>query len=216
MCTQVSKSHVKDPENTKKRIVKAATKNFAKKGYANTTVDLVAKSAKVSKGGLYHHFQSKEDLFIAVLFQNIAFVKETNSALYQNPKNLLRDLGETYDNVMDGPIDLARIWVEGVAESMYNPKLRKLLESVQAETVNFSVSQLKEIQNRIGLLEGFTDSELTDLAHLGIYVYKGVTLDKIRGDDLVAIKKRWIKLVHMIFTTKKGESNQKQLFYSKK
>ena len=212
----MSKPHVKDPENMKKRIIKAATKNFAKKGYANTTIDLVAKSAKVSKGGLYHHFQSKEDLFIAVLFQNIAFVKETNSTLYQNPKNLLHDLEETYDQVIDGPIDLARIWVEGVAESMYNPKLRKLLESVQTETVKFSVSQLKEIQNKIGLLEGFSDSELVDLAYLGIYVYKGVTLDKIRGDDPVLIKKRWVKLMHMIFTTKKGAHSKKQLFYSKK
>ena len=212
----MSKSHVKDPENMKRKIVRAATKNFAKKGYANTTIDLVAKSAKVSKGGLYHHFQSKEDLFIAVLFQNIAFVKETNSTLYQNPKNLLRDLEETYDQVIDGPIDLARIWVEGVAESMYNPKLRKLLETVQAETVKFSVSQLKEIQNKMGLLEGFTDSELADLAYFGIYVYKGVTLDKIRGDDPELIKKRWVKLMHMIFTTKKGTNNQRQLFHSKK
>lgn len=212
----MSKSHVKDPENMKRRIVKAATKNFAKKGYANTTIDIVTKSAKVSKGGLYHHFQSKEDLFIAVLFQNIAFVKETNSTLYQNPKNLLRDLGETYDHVIDGPIDLARIWVEGVAESMYNPKLRKLLETVQAETVKFSLSQLKDIQNKIGLLEGFTDLELTDLAYFGIYVYKGVTLDKIRGDDPELIKKRWVKLMHMIFTTKKGTGSQKQLFHSKK
>ena len=200
----------------KKRIVKAATRNFAKKGYANTTIDVVAKSAKVSKGGLYHHFQSKEDLFIAVLFQNIAFVKETNSALYQNPKNLLHDLGETYDQVIDGPIDLARIWVEGVAESMYNPKLKKLLESVQAETVNFSISQLKEMQHKLGLLEGFTDSELSDLAYLGIYVYKGVTLDKIRGDDPASIKKRWVKLMHMIFTTKKEVNNQKQFLHSKK
>ena len=212
----MSKPHVKDPENMKRRIVRAATKNFAKKGYANTTIDIVAKSAKVSKGGLYHHFQSKEDLFIAVLFQNIAFVKETNSALYQNPKNLLHDLGETYDQIIDGPIDLARIWVEGVAESMYNPKLKKLLESVQTETVNFSISQLKKIQKKLGLLEGFTDSELADLAYLGIYVYKGVTLDKIRGDDPASIKKRWVKLMHMIFTTKKEANNQKQLFHSKR
>ncbi len=208
------KSHVKDPENTKKRIVKAATRNFAKKGYAKTTIDLVAKSAKVSKGGLYHHFQSKEDLFIAVLFQNIAFVKEINSTLYQNPKNLLRDLEETYDQAIDGPIDLARIWVEGVAESMYNPKLKKLLEAVQAETVNFSVLQLKEMQKNTGLLEGFSNSELVDLAYFGIYVYKGVTLDKIRGDDPTLIKKRWVKLMHMIFTIKKRTNNQKQLFHS--
>ena len=213
---QVSKSHVKDPENMKKRIIKAARQNFAKKGYANTTIDLVAKSAKVSKGGLYHHFQSKEDLFIAMFFQNIVFIKETNSSLYQNPKNLLQDLSKTYDQVIDGPIDLSRIWVEGAAESMYNPKLKKLLESVHAETIKFSVSQLKEIQNKTSLLEGFTDSELVDLAYFGIYIYEGVTLDKIRGDDPASIKKRWVKLMHMIFTMKKGINNQKQLFHSKK
>ena len=68
---------------------------------------------------------------------------------------------------------------------MYNPKLKKLLERVQSETINFSISQLKDIQNKLGLLEGFSYSELRDLAYLGIYVYKGVTLDKIRGEDPV-------------------------------
>ena len=36
-------------------------------GYAATSLDAVAKRARVTKGAIYHHFASKRDLFMAVL-----------------------------------------------------------------------------------------------------------------------------------------------------
>lgn len=46
------------------RILNAAIKEFAKKGYKNTSTDEIVKEANISKGALFHYFNSKKDLFL--------------------------------------------------------------------------------------------------------------------------------------------------------
>ena len=53
-------------------LVKAALDLFVEKGFAATRVDEVAARAGVSKGTLFLYFESKEDLFKAVIRENIA------------------------------------------------------------------------------------------------------------------------------------------------
>jgi len=52
----------RDPEATKKRLLDAAMRLMSTKGYAATSVDDVCRAAGVTKGGLFHHFATKEDL----------------------------------------------------------------------------------------------------------------------------------------------------------
>ena len=192
-----------DLESLKERIVVSAAKNFAKKGYAKTSVDSIAKSAKVSKGGLYHHFPSKEELFIAVLFRNVAISEETNSTLFQNKDNIVKDLNENYNKIIESDIDFSRIFIEGITESLHNPKLQKLLNKGKKETVKIAVSRLKKIREGIGAYQGFTDSELVDIAELVIYLYRGMMIEKAMGSDPKIIKKRWIKAMQMMLDLKK-------------
>ena len=52
---------------TRQGLLAAAYRVFGEKGYAHATVDDVAAAAGVSKGAVYHHFDSKEALFRALL-----------------------------------------------------------------------------------------------------------------------------------------------------
>lgn len=52
-------------EKTRVAVVDAAVALFAANGYAATTVDAVAAEARVAKGGVYHHFANKAELFEA-------------------------------------------------------------------------------------------------------------------------------------------------------
>ncbi len=52
---------------TREQLVAAATKLFASQGYAATSIEQVLQESGVSRGALYHHFDSKEVLFEAVL-----------------------------------------------------------------------------------------------------------------------------------------------------
>ncbi|GMK41250.1 TetR family transcriptional regulator [Paenibacillus sp. CCS19] len=51
---------------TKQRIVDCAKALFSQKGYAATSIQDICKAAGCSKGGVYHHFVNKEDLFVYI------------------------------------------------------------------------------------------------------------------------------------------------------
>ncbi|MGX4599116.1 TetR/AcrR family transcriptional regulator [Faecalimicrobium sp. JNUCC 81] len=58
----------KNPEITINRILDAAMDLFLKKGYDNTTIqDIVDALGDLSKGAIYHHFKSKEEIIEAVI-----------------------------------------------------------------------------------------------------------------------------------------------------
>jgi AcrR family transcriptional regulator len=56
-------------EATRAAIIKAASRLFGDRGFADTTMDDVAAAAHVAKGAVYHHFATKEALFEAVFDQ---------------------------------------------------------------------------------------------------------------------------------------------------
>jgi TetR/AcrR family transcriptional regulator len=62
----------RNPERTRARILSAALKEFAAKGFAGARVDAIARRAAINKRMLYHYFGDKEGLFRAVLRRKIA------------------------------------------------------------------------------------------------------------------------------------------------
>ncbi len=58
----------KDPEGTVHLIMDAAFRLFMEKGYENTSVqDIIGSLGGLSKGAIYHHFKSKEEILAAVV-----------------------------------------------------------------------------------------------------------------------------------------------------
>jgi AcrR family transcriptional regulator len=53
-------------EAKKRRIIEAAARVFARKGYAGTVMADIAEGAQIGKGTLYEYFRSKEALFFSV------------------------------------------------------------------------------------------------------------------------------------------------------
>ncbi len=62
----------RDPERTQGRILEAAFKEFAAKGFAGARVDAIARRAQINKRMLYHYFGDKEALFRSVLRRKIS------------------------------------------------------------------------------------------------------------------------------------------------
>lgn len=52
----------KYPEQTVEKILDAAAQLFAQKGYQNTTLQDIIEATHLSKGAVYHHFKSKEEI----------------------------------------------------------------------------------------------------------------------------------------------------------
>ena len=64
---------------TRARIIDAAQNMFIKEGYFATTMQIIMREANVSKGGMYHHFDSKEDMF-AEIFSQVSKASITEAA----------------------------------------------------------------------------------------------------------------------------------------
>ncbi len=64
-------------KQTKELILKTAKKLFAKKGLTDTTMDDVAKEARIGKGTIYHYFESKEQMYCQILDDDMAGIKES-------------------------------------------------------------------------------------------------------------------------------------------
>ena len=66
----------KIPEEKRKRILEAATTEFAEYGFENTSIQQIAKKAEISVGSVYKYFENKEELFAMVVKENLALLEE--------------------------------------------------------------------------------------------------------------------------------------------
>ncbi|WP_158647287.1 TetR/AcrR family transcriptional regulator [Actinoplanes sp. ATCC 53533] len=71
-------------EETRRRILDVARQLFVERGYAGTSVQEIAEQVRMTKGSLYYHFSSKEELLHALmtppLSEHEAFVADLDAA----------------------------------------------------------------------------------------------------------------------------------------
>ena len=53
-------------EATRQALLKVARRLFASRGYAGTSIEDIVSRARVTRGALYHHFETKQEVFRAV------------------------------------------------------------------------------------------------------------------------------------------------------
>jgi TetR/AcrR family transcriptional regulator, fatty acid metabolism regulator protein len=95
-------------EDKRKRILEAAVKVFARKGYFAARVSEIAKKAGVADGTIYLYFRGKEDILVKLFDEgmaaHVASVREVVTTVKRAPERLraiaerhLRSLGENRD-----------------------------------------------------------------------------------------------------------------------
>src|SRR5258707_14938543 len=63
--TRVTRAESK--ERTRQRLLAEARRLFRERGYAATSREQIAEAAEVTKGAIYGHFSSKEDLLLSAI-----------------------------------------------------------------------------------------------------------------------------------------------------
>jgi AcrR family transcriptional regulator len=91
----------KEREKLQRRIdiIKAAEKVFFSQGFENSTMEDIANAAELSKGTLYLYFESKEELYLAIMQKSIEILHDLFSKAVQNKKNGLmkvKAIGEAF------------------------------------------------------------------------------------------------------------------------
>ena len=77
---------------TRQALLQAAERLFAARGYLAVSVDEMCRAAGVSKGAFYHHFPSKQAVFLALLenwLQRLQSTLEAEMAAHDTPAQAL-------------------------------------------------------------------------------------------------------------------------------
>ena len=77
----------------REKILNTATQLFIQKGSEKTSMQDIAQTAGISKGAIYHHFKSKDEIVLAVL---------RSPQRYPQPRGSLRNLPRELDEDTSG------------------------------------------------------------------------------------------------------------------
>lgn len=152
-------------EETRENIIAAATRIFAAKGYDAATTDEIAESCAISKGALYHHFPSKDELFKALLRSR--FHDPVRVMLATRGGESVLDLEATVRASVEAAWRHAltdemgeRLWQEARTQAERNPEIRALLQEVHDRSEGAVIATLVEGQ-RSGIVRQDLDLKAT-------------------------------------------------------
>lgn len=179
----------KYPEETINLILDVSLQLFLEKGYEQTTIqDIVNGLGGLSRGAIYHHFKSKEDIINAVTTRIHNSVNLSAKAHQASNKNGLQKLKQlVYDSVSNS----AQIFLyHATASMMKNPKF---LAQQLNESVLYAAPLLREF-----IEEGIQDGSIPPL------------YAKPMSETITLLFNVW--LLPAVFPVTREEFNEKLLF----
>ncbi|GGQ38194.1 TetR family transcriptional regulator [Streptomyces ruber] len=170
---------------TRRRLLEAAVACLAERGWAGSTVSVVAERAGVSRGAAQHHFRTREDLFTAA----VEYVAEERSAalrtLFPQGAADRRDVVAALVGLYTGPLFRAalHLWVAATDEEQLRPRVTELEARFGREAHRIAVDLLGADESVPGVRE--TVQGLLDMAR-GLGLANLLTDDTGRRDRVVA------------------------------
>lgn len=157
-----------DTEGTKRKILDAATHEFARSGPDGTTIERIAKLAGVNKERVYNYFGGKAALFARVLRDELASAAQHVPLVSGSADDIAEHAGELYDYHRQHP-ELARLlqW-EALAFEAEVPE-----EQLRRDAYRRNTSALSEPQSA-GMIDSTVAPELLYFLLLSLAGYWAV------------------------------------------
>lgn len=172
-------------EEVRKKIIATAHTIFHEKGYTNTTMSGIATALGVTKPTIYHYFDTKEDLFIAVaeyerkLLQ--AFILESFSE-----RDFLSGAAVFFDTVMEGY--LKNIGPESVAITTRDEHLKAIIIDDRQKFLDMIAGFLAERQASGEITK---DADVRVLACTFNALFQGLLIYAMQGMDIEELRTVW-------------------------
>lgn len=151
---------MRDPDRTRRRLLKVARQQFAEKGFEGARVNEIARKAGINKQALYYHFGSKEDVFRKALESGYRQFRERDRDLNVDSKPpaeaLAHVIGITYDDLHHSPELIAMIVDENRHQGRHLD--RKRVRAINAPLVE-SIKAILERGEREGTFRAGVDPE---------------------------------------------------------
>ena len=108
-------------DDKRQRILQAAVKVFARKGYHGARVSEIARKADVADGTIYLYFQNKEDILVSlfdeIMSEHLQDKRQQLASLRDAPSRLLA-IAETHLRLLGGNRDLAVVFQVELRQSI--------------------------------------------------------------------------------------------------
>jgi AcrR family transcriptional regulator len=178
------------PQETRRaQILDAAIACFADKGYYGTSIDDMATLTGLSKGAIYHHFQSKREIFLALLDAWAAdllarwqHIGERSAPL----DALARDAQEAL-TLAEDIVPLSRAGLEFCSHAVRDDELRQRVAAVYADARRHLTGLIEEARQQ-GLVEGV---RAQPMATVLIAMFEGLLLLKAIDPEAVDVGAAW-------------------------
>jgi AcrR family transcriptional regulator len=136
--------------DSRQEILRTAARLFQQRGYDATSMNDVAAALKLSKGGLYHHFQSKDEILYEIMNHAMEITQErvlNPVRSIADPEERLRALIRLHIEVVLSPRD-REITVMLHENHPLPPALRKRINARKKDYIHFLESLMTEVQNK--------------------------------------------------------------------
>lgn len=91
----------RERDNRRSSIVKAARKLFIEKGFKAVTVESIARKAELSKGAIYLHYNSKEEIYAHIVLSDLGKFHDRFTGLLKSSGSASQALFEFADIYVD-------------------------------------------------------------------------------------------------------------------
>jgi AcrR family transcriptional regulator len=171
---------------TRRRLLDAAERVFARRGYHAASVDEIAREAGATTGALYSNFTGKEDLFLALFEGTVAAdVRDYAEAFAggETPPEKGRAAADRWMQILRERPDYFPLFIEFWAYAIREPRLQKRFAKHVATLRTASARLVSEGAKHQGIS---LNAEITDRLGLVITALgNGLALEKLVDPDAV-------------------------------
>jgi AcrR family transcriptional regulator len=140
----------------RQEILRASARLFQQQGYDGTSMNDVAAALKLSKGGLYHHFQSKDEILFDLMSHAMDITEEKvlkPVKAIADPEERLRTLIRLHIGVVLSERD-REITVMLHENHPLSPALRKRINARKKDYIHFVENLISEVQTKLQSVRG--------------------------------------------------------------
>jgi AcrR family transcriptional regulator len=171
---------------TRAALLAAAARVYARRGFDAATVDEIAEQAGYTKGAVYNHFGSKENLMVALLDEHLAAQIAEQIALFDPSKETAerpRAGADRWMKRLDEDPDAFRLFVETCVLAQRDVELRDRVaagfETWRATFRNFGAARTAHSSGEV------PDALLDQVANLMLALGAGIGIVKLADPDSI-------------------------------
>ena len=169
-------------EKRREQIKGIALKLFIDNGYSKTTMDEIVQAVGISKGGMYHHFSNKEEIFLELLKDGHEYRK--NLVVEYMRENSQSRNEKIVEMLLDKILDKNQykdLYTVFLMEIQSNEKFKRLFKKIYDEGIeDFIEFCKKEGLEEYVSISNYEFTLLMNSLYIGLYLFDDFEMSKLK------------------------------------